>query len=135
MLTENYDKVCQFILDIAHSKDLARSTYIQKALLLVLPKLAAFQREKFVSVFLKSTMSYMDRLLQGKDPSNAYVTIGSLAVATGADIQPYLKNVLSHIKHCLPSKDSSVHTKKKPAPIGRAIFCFCAGIALVPRSK
>ena len=64
-LVIDYDKVCQFILDIAHNKDLAKSTYIQKALLLVLPKLAAFQREKFVSVFLKSTMSYMDRLLQG----------------------------------------------------------------------
>ena len=65
MLTEHYDKVCQLILAIAHSKDLARSSYIQKALLILLPKLAAFQREKFVSVFLKSTMTYMDRLLQG----------------------------------------------------------------------
>ena len=56
MLTEHYDKLSQIVLDIAHSKDLSRNPHIQKALLRVLPKLASFQRERFVSIFLKSTM-------------------------------------------------------------------------------
>lgn len=133
MLTEHYDKVCQHILDIAHHKDLSRSPYIQKALLLVLPKLAAFQKSKFTSVFLKSTMAYMDRLLQGKDPSNAYVTIGLLAVATGSDIQPYLKNVLAHIRQCLPSKDAVSNSKKKPAPIDPAVFACISMLARAVR--
>ena len=136
MLTDHYDRVCQIILDIAHNNKLAGNPYIQKALLLVLPKLAAFQRERFVSIYLKNTMTYMDRLLQLKDPSNAYVTIGLLAMATGADIQPYLKNVLSHIKQCLPaSKDSAVHTKKnKPAAqIDPAVFACISMLARAVR--
>ena len=78
MLTEFYDKVCQFVLDIAHSSGLSRNAFIQKALLVVLPKMAAFQQDIFVSKFLKSTMTYMDKLLGGKDPSNAYITIGKV---------------------------------------------------------
>ena len=128
MLTEFYDRVCQFVLDIAHSKDLSRNAFIQKALLLVLPKMAAFQREIFVSKFLKSTMAYMDKLLQGKDPSNAYITIGLLAVATGPDIHPYLKNVLLHIKQCLPSREASINSKKKVS-IDPSVFACISMLA------
>ena len=127
MLTEFYDKVCQFVLDIAHSKDLSRNGFIQKALLLLLPKMAAFQREIFVTKFLKSTMTYMDKLLQGKESSNAYITIGLLAVATGPDVHPYLKNVLLHIKQCLPSKDH-VSSKKKIA-IDPSVFACISMLA------
>ena len=130
MLTDFYDKVCQFVLDIAHSKDnsLCRNAFIQKALLLVLPKMAAFQREIFVSKFLKSTMSYMDKLLQGKDPSNAYITIGLLSVATGPEIQPYLKNVLSHIKHCLPPS-KEMNSSKKKVIIDPSVFACISMLA------
>ena len=78
--------------------------------------------------------SFFHSLLPGKDPSNAYVTIGLLAVATGADIQPYLKNVLTHIKQCLPStKDSAVNAKKKPAPIDPAVFACISMLARAVR--
>ena len=131
MLTDFYDKVCQCVLDIAHSKDnsLSRNAFIQKALLLVLPKMAAFQREIFVSKFLKSTMSYMDKLLQGKDPSNAYITIGLLSVATGPEIHPYLKNVLSHIKQCLPSKEMMANNSKKKVIIDPSVFACISMLA------
>ena len=62
------------------------------------------------------------------------MTIGLLAVATGADIQPYLKNVLTHIKQCLPSsKDSAVNAKKKPAPIDPAVFACISMLARAVR--
>ena len=128
MLSEHYDRLSQIVLDIAHSKDLSRNSHIQRALLKLLPKLAAFQRERFVSIFLKSTMGYMDKLLQGKEPSNAYIAIGLLAVATGADILPYLKNVLSHIRQCLPIKDQTAG-KKKPVPIEPAVFACVSMLA------
>ena len=83
MLSEHYDKLSQIVLDIAHSRDLSKNTHVQKALLRLLPKLAAFQRQIFVSKYLKSTTLYMDKLLQGREPSNAYIAIGLLAVATG----------------------------------------------------
>ena len=83
MLSEHYDKLSQIVLDIAHSRDLSKNPHVQKALLRLLPKLAAFQRQIFVSKYLKSTTLYMDKLLQGREPSNAYIAIGLLAVATG----------------------------------------------------
>ena len=55
-------------------------------------------------------------------------------MATGADIQPYLKNVLTHIKQCLPStKDSAVNAKKKPAPIDPAVFACISMLARAVR--
>ena len=86
-LSENYDEICQDVLAIAHNQALAKNVHIQSALLSLLPKLAAFQRDVFVSKYLSSTMNYMDKLLLAKDRYNAYMGIGILAVATGPDIQ------------------------------------------------
>ncbi|CAB4055279.1 MTOR [Lepeophtheirus salmonis] len=77
-----------------------KNNHIQNTLLLVLPKLAAFQRVKFVMKYLSETMRYLDHLLQGKESRfDAFIAIGLLAVSlwvlaqlvesTGSVITPY----------------------------------------------
>lgn len=67
LLFEHYDEICEDVLRIAHHPVLTKNRHIESALLDLLPKLAAFQREIFVTKYLSSTMNYMDRLLQAKD--------------------------------------------------------------------
>jgi hypothetical protein len=64
LLLDKYDHVCGVVLKIAHNNACAKNPHIQKALLLVLPKLAAFQRDKFVAGYLFQTVNYTDKLLQ-----------------------------------------------------------------------
>ena len=53
---------------------------------------------------------------------------------TGADIQPYLKNVLTHIRQCLPIKDqSNAGAKKKSPPIEPAVFACISMLARAVR--
>ena len=164
LLFEHYDEICEDVLKIAHHPVLTKNRHIESALLDLLPKLAAFQREIFVTKYLSSTMNYMDRLLQPKERSdfippsiliclcvlmylrtqnglfyryNAYIGIGFLAVATGPDIQNYLRNVLTSIRMCLPagaasssaSTTSSKNTKKRDTNLDPAVFACVSMLA------
>ncbi len=128
MILEKYDKVCELVLEIAHNRDLSKNVNIQNALLMVLPKLAAMQKDVFVSRFLKPTMNYMDKLLQAKDPRSAYIAIGLLAVATGPEIHGYLRNVLVHIRQSLPSKEVA-QNKRRQQHLDPAVFACISMLA------
>ena len=53
-----------------------------------------------------------------------------MAVATGPEIQPYLKNVLTHIKQCLPSKEMVTNSgKKKAVMIDPSVFACISMLA------
>jgi FKBP12-rapamycin complex-associated protein len=128
LILDKYDHICNIVLKIAHNHACARNPHIQKALLLVLPKLAAFQRDHFVSQYLVQTVAYVEKLLQGKDHRyNAYLAVGILAMATGAEMQPYLRNVMLSIRHALPAKD---HPNKRRNPsLDPAIFACISMLA------
>jgi len=64
LLVDRYDHICNVVLKIAHNNTCAKNPHIQKALLLVLPKLAAFERDLFVTRYLVQTVAYTDKLLQ-----------------------------------------------------------------------
>lgn len=128
LLIDKYDNICNIVLKIAHNNVCVRNAHIQKALLLVLPKLAAFQRDHFVSKYLIQTVSYAEKLLQGKDHRyNAYLAVGILAMATGVEMQPYLRNVLASIRQALPAKDNP--NKKRNPSLDPAIFACISMLA------
>lgn len=114
---EHYTTICENIIEQRNSK----SIYVQQALLQILPRLAAINREIFVQKYLKICINHLLTVLKGKekDRNIAYITIGYIAVAVENDIDKYLKTIMSAIKLALPPKDA---TSKRKAAIDPAIF-------------
>lgn len=114
---EHYTIICENILE----QRLSKSPYVQQALLQILPRLAAINREIFVQKYLKICINHLLTVLKGKekDRNIAYITIGYIAVAVQRDIDKYLKTIMSAIKVALPPKDA---TSKRKAAIDPAIF-------------
>lgn len=114
---DHYTIICENIIEQRNSK----STYVQQALLQILPRLAAINRDIFVQKYLKICINHLLTVLKGKekDRNIAYITIGYIAVAVEGDIEKYLETIMSAIKQALPPKDA---TTKRKAAIDPAIF-------------
>lgn len=112
LLSECYEDICRDVLAITQNPNVLKFPHVQAALLQVLPKLAAFQKERFTPKHLTSAMEYMDKLLDSKDRYNAYLGIGLLAMASATNVTPnsgsvemhpnLLKKVLASIRQNLP---------------------------------
>ncbi|PSN34470.1 Serine/threonine-protein kinase mTOR [Blattella germanica] len=77
LMTERFDDVCSDVL----SQRVVRNSHIQHTLLAILPRLAAFNKEKFVKAHLNVSMQYLLTSLRGreKDRSTAFITIGLIS--------------------------------------------------------
>lgn len=55
---------------------------MQQTLLTIMPRLAAFNKAKFVEKYLPNAMNYLFSILKGreKDRNTAFVTIGKLTI-------------------------------------------------------
>lgn len=117
VIIEHYSTICENIIEQRNSK----STYVQQALLQILPRLAAINREVFVQKYLKICINHLLAVLKSKekDRNIAYITIGYIAVAVENDITKYLKIIMAAIKAALPPKDA---TSRRKAAIDPAIF-------------
>ncbi len=104
----NFERVCDRALLLTRWPLVAKNANIQHGLMVLLPKLAAFDRETFARSFLEPTMQFMDKLLLEKN-RYAFVSIGLLAVAVGSEIQSHLRNVLTQIKMGLPTPKTDIH--------------------------
>ncbi|XP_014662370.1 PREDICTED: serine/threonine-protein kinase mTOR-like [Priapulus caudatus] len=124
IITENFDHVCNQVLQQRSSKNL----FVQQILLVLLPRLAAFQSRRFVSSYLSETMPYlMACVRRERERYTAFQAIGLLAVAVTADVRPYLRKIMEIIKQSLPSKDTPV--KKKGVPVDPAVFTCVSMLA------
>lgn len=109
ILVESYTEICSRIMEQRTSK----SPNVQQSVFLILPRLAALNRQEFVRNHLKSTIVYLLATLKGKekDRNMAFVTLGFIAVAVDTDINVYLPGILEVIKSALPAKDASLKRK------------------------
>ncbi|KAI5755082.1 hypothetical protein M8J77_013919 [Diaphorina citri] len=119
LISERFEEVANTVL----AQRLARSNSV---LLTILPRLAAFNKEKFVQTHLKPSMIYLLHLLNNlrgrdKDRPTAFTTIGLIAVAVGDSILPDLPKIFDIIKASLPTKESSLK-KRSVAGFDPAIF-------------
>lgn len=114
---EHYTVICDSIIE----QRLSKCTYVQQALLQILPRLAAINREVFVQKYLNKCISHLLNVLKSKekDRNVAYITIGFIAVAVERDINKHLKTIMSAIKMALPAKDAA---NKRKTTIDPAIF-------------
>lgn len=116
LIIEKYDNVCHDIM----AQRTSRSAHIQQALLLILPRLAAFNRVRFLNNHLSSTLQYLLLTVRGreKDKTAAFITIGLIAVAMNNDIKPFVPKIMEVIKLALPSKE----TPKKRSNLDSSVF-------------
>ncbi|KAK8751728.1 hypothetical protein OTU49_009992 [Cherax quadricarinatus] len=123
LILEKYDDICTQVLNQRSS----RSIVIQSALLQILPRLAALNKEKFSRSYLSATMSYLLGCLRGRDKERptAFVTLGLLAVAVGSSIKKYLPKIMEVIKASLPTKD----TPSKKRVVEPAVFVCVSLVA------
>lgn len=89
------------------AQQISRSHNVHQMLLLIIPRLAAFNREAFARKHLKSTINHLITFLCGreKERAMAFITLGLICVAVEDDIQQYLHRIIEIIKSTLPLKD------------------------------
>ncbi|KAJ3311625.1 phosphatidylinositol kinase- protein kinase tor1 [Boothiomyces sp. JEL0838] len=79
-----------------------REQLIRKTVMLMIPDLAKFNPEQFISNYLSPSMSYLlSQLKKEKERSTAFMSIGKVAIVVGSPIAPYLDSILSNIKESL----------------------------------
>ena len=135
ILQERYSQLCQLVLGICKNTTLCKNSHIQNVIINLLPRLAAANREKFVSDYLDETMVYLNRCLQGKQEKERYnslMAFGLLAVAAEKDIKKYIPNILHILKSLLPHRDSQ--NKKRSVALDPAIFACISFLARAVKS-
>lgn len=92
LVQEKYDYIC---LDVLGQRN-SRYVYVQQTLLVILPRLAAFDRKLFIANHLPITMNFLIAMLKSreKDRGTAFVTVGLIAVAVEDAIEPYMDRVM-----------------------------------------
>lgn len=106
--------------DVMNQK-ISRNPHIQHALMMLLPRLAAFNKDKFIRDHLKESLAYLLLILRSreKDRYAAFTSIGFIAVAVEDAINPYLPKIMEVIKSLLPSKETP---SKKRTSLEPAVF-------------
>ncbi|XP_033096355.1 serine/threonine-protein kinase mTOR-like [Anneissia japonica] len=127
LMEEKFDSVCNQVLKYRSS----RTSQIQQTLLTVLPRLAAFQPQRFVSKYLEDTMAYfLSCLRKERERSSAFQALGLLAVAAKHNIsQENIRKILDVIKSSLPHKDYTHNKKHKVVVVDPAVFTCISMLA------
>ncbi|XP_052868920.1 serine/threonine-protein kinase Tor isoform X2 [Anopheles cruzii] len=118
LVKERYDTICQTVLDQRSSK----SPYVTQILLVIFPRLAAFNREEFVRLHLRTVVKYLLTLLRSKEKERhaAFISLGYIAVAVEREMEPYMKSIMELIGSALPPKDTP--SKRKTTPVDPSVF-------------
>ncbi|XP_059048718.1 serine/threonine-protein kinase mTOR-like [Achroia grisella] len=108
LISDKYDTICSMICADLMIQHVSKVQNVHQMLLLIIPRLAAFNREAFAKKHLKSVVNHLITFLHGKEKEKAmaFTTLGLICVAVEADVQQYLSRIIEIIKLSLPIKDS-----------------------------
>lgn len=85
---------------------------VPQILLILLPRLAAFNKTVFIRKYLNSTMNFLLHSLRtNKERNMAFTTMGLMAAAIKYDIKSYMPTIMALVKQMLPIKDSQIKKK------------------------
>lgn len=117
LITEKYDQICFNVM----LQRIPRPLLLLNSLFSILPRLAAFKKDKFVKDNLNSTVAYLLMIVKGKEKERnlAFVALGFIAIAVEQDINKSVPKIMDAIKAALPSKDGSL---KRRITIDPSIF-------------
>uniref|UniRef100_A0A1E1W8G7 TOG domain-containing protein n=1 Tax=Pectinophora gossypiella TaxID=13191 RepID=A0A1E1W8G7_PECGO len=109
LVSEKYEKICSEVM----AQQISRSHSVHQMLLLMIPRLAAVNRDAFAKKHLKSTINHLITFLRGreKEKAMAFTTLGLICVAVEDDIQQYLPRIIEIIKLTLPTKETPKKTQ------------------------
>ncbi|KAJ0174518.1 hypothetical protein K1T71_009626 [Dendrolimus kikuchii] len=109
LLCEHYERICQDVM----AQRLLKTQGVPQILFIMIPRLAAFNKDFFLKKYLSSTMHYLISSLRSreKDRNMAFTTIGLMAAAIESDIKNYIPKIMDVIRQTLPLRDTQ--TKKK----------------------
>ncbi|KAF2457914.1 armadillo-type protein [Lineolata rhizophorae] len=106
-----YRESCDIILRYREHRD----GLIRREVIGILPILAAYAPQDFVSAHLHTCMVYLQSLIKkGKDTSSAFVAIGKIASAVNSQIAPYLDGILLFIRDALGAKAKNKNVNEAP---------------------
>lgn len=90
-------------------------------MLAVLPRLAAFDKNRFVKEHLGMAMNYLFNTLKSreKDRASAFITIGLIGVAVEEAVEPHMEKIMEVIKNALPKGETA---GKKRVTIDSNVF-------------
>ncbi|KAK6543250.1 phosphatidylinositol kinase- protein kinase tor1, variant 2 [Orbilia ellipsospora] len=109
---DRYRDVCELVLKYKDHRDVL----IRKSVVTLIPILAAYNPDEFVSSYLHHCMMHLQsQLKKERDRSVAFVAIGQVAIAVGSSMNPYLEAILQCIKDGLSNKS-------RRAPVEPAYF-------------
>lgn len=98
---ERYKEVCEIVLRFKDHRD----NLIRRSSITLIPILAAYNPEDFVSLYLHKCMLYLQtQLKRERERSVSFLAIGQVAIAVGSNMNPYLDPVLQSIKEGLSVK-------------------------------
>lgn len=117
LVQEKYNYICLDVLMQRNSKN----PYVQQTLMVILPRLAGFNKKIFVESHLPITMNYLLTTLKSreKDRALAFITIGLIAVAVEKNIEVYMERIMEVVKMALPKVGE---TAKKRITIDSSVF-------------
>lgn len=121
LVSEKFETICQVVLKQKSS----RNPLVQHVLLLLIPRLAAFQPKSFACNYLNDTITYLLKCLHNnRERSQAFLSMGLLATAVKNDIKPHLPKILEVIRFSLPSHRDSSAKKKGQATESSVFTCI-----------
>lgn len=101
------------------AQQISRSHIVHQMLLLMIPRLAAFNRDAFAKKHLKCTINHLITFLRGreKEKAMAFTTLGLICVAVESDIQQYLSRIIEIIKLTFPMRDTPKKRNYSDTPL------------------
>ncbi|CAF4879166.1 unnamed protein product [Pieris macdunnoughi] len=105
LLSEKIERIFHDVMAQRHLK----LQGVPQILLIIIPRLAAFNKELFLRKYLNSTMHYL--LTSIRSRNMAFTTLGLMAAALEGDIRNFIPRIMEVIKQALPGRDTL--TKKK----------------------
>ncbi|CAG0893117.1 unnamed protein product [Cyprideis torosa] len=99
VVKHHYDIICQRVVAQKGNKN----SFVQSTFLLLIPRLAAFNKRRFRDNHLEEILTHLLSLLKRERIPAAFAALGLTAVALGEDITPHLSQIVEVIRFCLPS--------------------------------
>lgn len=115
-----YLQVNVCVSDVLGQK-LLKTQGVPQIVLIIIPRLAAFDKDFFLKRYLNGTMLYLLMCVRSreKDRNMAFITLGLMAAAIENDIKTYIPRIMEVIKQALPVRDSQ---SKKRMWVDPSIF-------------
>ncbi|XP_038222262.1 serine/threonine-protein kinase mTOR [Zerene cesonia] len=109
LLSEKIERICHDVM----AQRLLKLQGVPQTLLVIIPRLAAFNKDLFLKKYLNSTMHYLLTSIRSreKDKNMAFTTLGLMAAALEGDIRNFIPRIMDVIKQALPVRDTQ--TKKR----------------------